>query len=375
MTVSLCIIAKNEEKVISGLLEQVKNQTYPKDKTEIVLVDSGSTDGTKGIFEKFAEENKSEYTDVKIGDNTGGNQATGWNEAIKTAMGDVIIRVDAHAEIPENFIEKNVELIESGEYVCGGARPSKIDEPTAFKEMLFLAESSMFGSSIAGYRRKSEGKKYVNSLFHGAYRREVFAKVGGFNKDLGRTEDNEMHYRIRKAGYKICQSDEIISYQHIRNTLGGMIKQKFGNGKWVGMTLGVCYQCLSSFHFVPFLFVLTLICSGAVAVAGGAFDFPMMKLPFIAVISAYALADLLMTVLAVITAKKKHIIQILLPIVFLILHISYGVGTFVGLVIMPFWKMTLGKSAKSEIEEVKRCVIENTKFKGDKDGTADNDNR
>ena len=109
MTVSLCIIARNEEKVIGGLLEQVKNQTYPKDKTEIVLVDSGSTDGTKGIFEKFAEENKSEYIDVKIGDNTGGNQATGWNAAIKIAMGDVIIRVDAHAEIPENFIEKNVE--------------------------------------------------------------------------------------------------------------------------------------------------------------------------------------------------------------------------------------------------------------------------
>ncbi len=374
MTVSLCIIARNEEKVIGGLLEQVKNQTYPKNETEIVLIDSGSADGTKGIFKKFAEENKSEYMDIQIGDNTGGNQATGWNEAIKIAVGDVIIRVDAHAEIPENFIEKNMELIESGEDVCGGARPNKIDEPTPFKEMLFLAESSMFGSSIAGYRRKSEGKKYVNSLFHGAYRREVFAKVGGFNKDLGRTEDNEMHYRIRQAGYKICQSDEIISYQHIRNTLGGMIKQKFGNGKWIGLTLGVCYQCLSSFHFVPFLFVFTLLCSIAVAVAGDIFGLAEMKLPFIVLISAYALADLLMTALAVITAKKKHIIQICLPIVFFILHISYGVGTLVGLLAMPFWKMTLGKSAENEIEEVRRCVIENTKIKGDNNGTAGNDN-
>ena len=374
MTVSLCIIARNEEKVISRLLEEVKNQTYPKDKTEIVLIDSGSSDGTKGIFEKFAGANKREYINIQIGDNTNGNQASGWNEAIKRAVGDVIIRVDAHAEIPENFIEKNVELIESGEYVCGGARPSKIDEPTAFKEMLFLAESSMFGSSIAGYRRKSEGKKYVSSLFHGAYRREVFAKVGGFNKDLGRTEDNELHYRIRQAGYKICQGSEIISYQHIRNTLGGMIKQKFGNGKWIGLTLGVCYQCLSSFHFVPFMFVLFLICSGAVFIAGDMLGLAVMKLPFIILISAYALADLLMTALAVITAKKKHIIQILLPIVFFILHISYGVGTLVGLICMPFWKMTLDGSAKTDIEEVKRCVVENTKNKGEQDGTADNDN-
>ena len=375
MTVSLCIIARNEAKVIGGLLEQVKHQTYPKNETEIVLIDSGSSDGTKGIFEKFAEENKSEYIDIQIGDNTGSNQASGWNEAIKKAVGDVIIRVDAHAEIPENFIEKNMALIESGEDVCGGARPNKIDEPTAFKEMLFLAESSMFGSSIAGYRRKSEGKKYVNSLFHGAYRREVFAKVGGFNKDLGRTEDNEMHYRIRQAGYKICQSDEIISYQHIRNTLGGMIRQKFGNGKWIGLTLGVCYQCLSSFHFVPFLFVLTLICSGAVAVAGNIFGMAEMKLPFIVLISAYLLADLFMTLVSVLTSKKKHIVQIFLPIVFFILHISYGVGTLVGLIIMPFWRMTLGKSAKNEIEEVKRCVIKNTKVKGDNNGTAGNGNR
>ena len=63
-----------------------------------------------------------------------------------------------------------------------------------------------------------------------------------------------------------------------------------------------------------------------------------------------------------------------MPIVFFILHISYGVGTLVGLLAMPFWKMTLGKSAENEIEEVRRCVIENTKIKGDNNGTAGNDN-
>lgn len=361
MTVSLCIIARNEEKAIPILLEQVRQQTYPKEKTELVFVDSGSKDNTKAIFTSFADENRENYIDISILDNQNGNQASGWNTALKHAVGDIIIRVDAHAEIPEDFIQKNVALIESGEDVCGGARPNKIDDPTPWKEMLFLAESSMFGSSIAGYRRKSQEKKYVSSLFHGAYRREVFEKVGGFNKDLGRTEDNELHYRIRKAGYKICQGSEIISYQHIRNTLSGMLSQKFANGKWIGLTLGVCYQCLSSFHFVPFLFVFMLLCSGIVAVVGTFFKLSVMSLPFLILISLYALADLAMTVLAVITAPKKHILQIFLPIVFFLLHISYGIGTLIGIIAMPFWKLSLDGSAQKEIEEVKQCVREHSR--------------
>lgn len=65
--------------------------------------------------------------------------------------------------------------------------------------------------------RKGNHKTYVKSVFHGAYRKEIFEKAGLFNENLGRTEDNEMHYRIRKAGYKICFNPDIISYQNIRN--------------------------------------------------------------------------------------------------------------------------------------------------------------
>ncbi|EGL38408.1 hypothetical protein HMPREF9126_0168 [Parvimonas sp. oral taxon 110 str. F0139] len=91
--------------------------------------------------------------------------------------------------------------------------------------MLLEAESSMFGSGIAPFRNAS-GKKYVKSMFHAMYKREVLEKVGFFNEKLLRTEDNEFHYRIRKAGYKLCYDDNIISYQHTRNSLSKMIKQK-----------------------------------------------------------------------------------------------------------------------------------------------------
>lgn len=359
MNVSLCIIAYNEEKVVENLLAQVKAQTYPHNKTEIILVDSNSDDGTKRIFTDFADKNKDEYISVKVLDNIKKSQSSGWNTAVKNAFGDIIIRVDAHGEIPSDFIEKNVELIKSGEYVCGGSRPSIVDNPTPFKEMLFLAESSMFGSSFAGYRRKTDKKKYVDSVFHGAYRREVFEKAGGFNENLGRTEDNEFHYRIRTAGFKICQSNDIISYQHIRGTLGSMLSQKYGNGKWIGLTVGVCPKCLSLFHFVPFCFVSALILSIIFAAAGIITGIWYMFLPVIILISMYTAADLLMTAAAILSAEKKHIIQILLPLIFFILHCSYGMGTIVGLLMMPFWKSKLGNSAEQEIENVRKCVIEN----------------
>lgn len=360
MTVSLCIIAYNEEKVLPCLLEQVLTQSYPHNRTELVLVDSSSRDATKEIFQSFSKEHLGEYLGVQVLDNPKRNQAAGWNTAICAAKGEVIIRLDAHAEIPSDFIENNMKLIESGEDVCGGARPSMVDDPTPVKEMLFLAESSMFGSSPAGYRRKSGEKKYVNSLFHGAYRREVFEKVGGFNEDLGRTEDNELHYRIRQAGYKICQSGDIVSYQHIRPSLSSMLSQKYANGKWIGLTLGVCYQCLSSFHFVPFFFVFVMICSLLLFVSGLITGHFWMCVPFLMLMGVYLLAAVLMSAAAILRAPKKHPLQLLLPAVFFLLHVSYGWGTIVGLVKLPFWKARLGNGAKEQINHVKECVKNNT---------------
>lgn len=93
--------------------------------------------------------------------------------------GEAVIRVDAHAHIPVDFVSKNVKVLEEGEMVVGGVRPNIVDEETPWKDTLLLAESSMFGSSIAPYRNGGNGteeKIYMKSLFHAAYRREVLKK-------------------------------------------------------------------------------------------------------------------------------------------------------------------------------------------------------
>ena len=212
--------------------------------------------------------------------------------------------------------------MESGEDVTGGPRPNLPEKDTPWQRLLLSAESSMFGSGIAGFRRENE-KKYVKSMFHAAYRREIFEKVGLFNENLGRTEDNEMHYRIRQAGYRLCYDPRIHSWQYVRSSIPGMMKQKYGNGDWVARTIGVCPGCLSIYHFVPFAFVIAIIVTSVLAA---------LKKPFLAIAMwiTYWCGAIGMAILAV-KNEAKHICQLLLPGIFFLLHLSYGVGSVVGM--------------------------------------------
>lgn len=333
MTVSFCVIAYNEEKALRSLFSDIQSQDYPHDKMEVVFVNAMSTDRTRQLMEEFAAENH-DFIRVTIADNPKRIQSAGWNVAIKESREEIIMRIDAHTLIPSNFVSNCVACILDGEDVVGGPRPNIIEGDTPWKQTLLLAEKSMFGSSIAPYRT-GHHKSYVKSVFHGAYRREVFEKAGTFNENLGRTEDNEMHYRIRQAGYKICYNPKIISYQHTRSTWKGMIRQKYGNGRWIGLTMGVCPQCFSVYHVIPLLFVVAL--AFTLLLAAGEMSYPLFALG-----GAYILADFLMSVVAIIR-EKKYWQYVLLPVIFLSLHLSYGVGTMVGVLYMPFWKHKIQK--------------------------------
>ena len=212
----------------------------------------------------------------------------------------------------------------TGEDVCGGPRENIIDEDTWWKRLLLTAEQSMFGSGFASYRRNTNGKKYVKSLFHAAYRNEVLKKVGGFNEKLIRTEDNEFHYRIRRHGFKICYDPSIHSYYQTRNSLNGMLKQKYMNGLWIGKTVLECPGCVSVFHLVPFAFVMAILITLIAYLFG-------LHWPLIVLVLSYAVANAIMTLFAMTTMKKPKISVVLLPLIFFLLHVFYGAGTLVGL--------------------------------------------
>ncbi len=329
MNITIGIVAYNEEKNLPGILGDVRAQSYPHDRIELVLADSGSEDATKSVMEDFAREHEGEFLAVRLIDNPGRIQSCGWNRVIDTFTTEALIRIDAHSRIPEDFVEQNVRVLMDGESVTGGVRPSIVAEDSPWQEVLLAAERSIFGSSAASFRRERK-RAYVKSFFHGAYRREVFEKAGGFREDLGRTEDNEFHYRIRQKGFRLCMVPEIHSCQMIRPGLRKMCRQKYENGYWVGLTLGVCPGCLSVYHFVPLGFVCGIFLTTVFAVC---------KIPAPAVLmwGLYWLLAVVMAVMAV-CWERKYLGHLLLPVLFFLLHISYGVGTLVGVVKMPFWR-------------------------------------
>ena len=344
LLISLCVVARNEELSLPSLFSDILAQEYPHEQMEILLADSDSTDGTKACMEQFAREHGEEFNRVLVVDNPGKTLAKGWNVLLQTFAGDVILRVDAHANIPPDFVRKNVECLESGESVSGGQRPCVLEAPTQWQKTLLLAENSLFGSSIASFRR-DVGKMYAKSVFHGAYRREVFETIGGYNEELGRTEDNEIHYRMRKAGFRLCFDPSIISYQHVRSSLKQMIRQKYGNGKWVGLTAGVCPGCLSLYHFVPFAFLLGILVTTILACVG---IWQLAALMW----GMYALLALVMTA-ACVRDENWNVTSLLLPFLFLILHVCYGVGTAVGLIKLPFWKKGHHRGLSPAMEQVR----------------------
>ena len=318
MKVSIIITARNEEKYLPMLFEDILNQTYPLQNIEVVLMDSNSTDNTRLVMEEFKKNN--ETLSVQIVTNERQIQAAGFNEGVKHATGDVVLKIDAHSRIPADFVQKNVDEILAGAYVCGGNRPTVVDSADDFSKTLHIVEESALGSSIANYR-KSDVKRKVNSIFHGMYRKEVFDKVGLADERLLRTEDNEFHYRVRKAGYDIIFNPEIESYQYIRPTFTKMIQQKFANGYWIGLTSHVCRDCLSLFHFGPGVFVATLLVLMMLTLVS--------FVPLLTVVFLYLLAVLGLSIFEI-SKQKFNPTLLLIPFIMIAIHFAYGVGTIKG---------------------------------------------
>lgn len=327
MLVSFIVVAYNAGERLNDLIKNINEQDYDHKNIEIILVDGNSIDDTKKIMEDFAESDHN-FARICVLDNPKRTLPCGWNVALDESKGEIIIRVDAHVSIPEDFIANNVACIKSGEKICGGQVISIIDSDDNWQRTLLLSENSAFGGGIASFRRASV-RRYVDTIAFAAYKREVFEVVGAYDERLTRTEDNEIHYRMKQAGYKFLMDSKIHSLRYARNTFKKMIKQKFGNGYWIGLTMGISPKCFSLYHFVPFLFVLAIIITSIISIYG-------YSLPAYILWGAYFIGSIGMSVLSI--AKEKFCFEFLvLPFLFLIIHISYGIGTLIGLIKMPFW--------------------------------------
>jgi hypothetical protein len=175
---------------------------------------------------------------------------------------------------------------------------------------------------VARFRRAFyEG--YVETVFPGAYRREVFERVGLFREALTRTEDLDFHSRMRKSGYQIWQTPLIKAYYYSRTSFKGLVEQYFSNGEQVIEALLVNSSAISLRHLVPFLWLTSV---AALVILAGVI--PIGK----SILFAYAGLYFLVCLVSALTIGIKHGLRYVwvAPWIFPLIHLSYGLGSWWG---------------------------------------------
>ena len=319
MKISFIVVAYNAAGSLGALLEDLLVQTIPHEQIEALLVDSASTDATRALMLDFA---RTAPFEVKVLDNPKRWLASGINVALGAATGDAIIRLDAHARIPKDFLENNLRALARGEDIVGGC-VSGAEIRTPWEGVMRALDTSRFCGGAAPFRNGGEAR-YVDTLAYALYRREVYDKVGLYDERLRRTEDNDMHYRMRKAGYRFYFSPDIVSYHAARATMRGQLRQKWGNGYWIGRTMRIQPRCFAPRHLIPALFVLALLF--------GLLLLPFSVWPLLLLLSAYLACDLVFAVRGALSQESGRLLALLtLPFLFPAVHVVYGVGTLAGL--------------------------------------------
>ena len=328
--VSTILITYNEEEHIKKSLNSLLHQTYPSDRREIIIVDGGSSDCTLEIvseciaeYDKFLLDKNIPPIDSIILHNEKRILSSGWNIAIKHAIGEYVVRIDAHSYVADNFIEESVntyKLLEDDCIVCIGGSMETISN-SDLGMLIVESLSSPFGIGNSKFRYlKKPG--YVDTVAYGLYKKALFDKIGYFDETLVRTQDNDLHRRAREIGGKFYLNPEIKSYYYSRNTIKKLVNQQLQNGKWTMINFMQRPGKMAIRHFIPFLFVSALTVGLLLSIF-----FPFFLWLVLCIVVLHLTCGLYFA--AKRTSNKIH--KAKMPLLFLLIHICYGTGSYLGL--------------------------------------------
>ncbi|MBF0522029.1 MAG: glycosyltransferase family 2 protein [Candidatus Omnitrophica bacterium] len=337
--VSIIIPCRNEERFIGECLDSVLAQDYPQDQIEIFIADGMSTDRTREILDDYAKR----YSFIRWLDNPRKIVSTGLNILIGRAEGDFIIRLDVHADYPQNYISQCVKyIIEYQVDNVGGFLNIKPGNSTLTARAIALAISRGFGAGNASFKTGAIAPKFVDTVPFGCFQRDVFKKVGLFDEDLIRNQDDEFNSRIIKNGGKVLLVPEIIINYYARQFFTQLWRMNYQYGYFKPLTAIKLGKVMTWRQLAPALFIISLAMCGI-----GFFFYPVFH-EILAIESVlYLLVNF--TVSAFLASQKGILLFPFLVASFCVIHFGYGMGYLRGI----FDFIILKKNTKKKIQDMK----------------------
>lgn len=327
--VSVIMPVRNEEKAIRQSVGAVMRQDYPRELMEIIVVDGMSTDKTRELLAEL----KAQDERIRVLDNPGRIMAKGFNIGFKQARGEVIVMMGGHAEMCPEYVSTCCRLLSQRLAECVGGTLETVSQ-TPEAEAISAALTSRFGVGSVAFRLGTNEHRYVDTVAFGAYRREAINGAGVLDEEFVRNQDDEFNHRLRKLGARILLAPEIHCRYYSRSSLSGLWRQYFNYGLWKVRVLQKHPRQMQVRHFVPALFVSAL---GFFLLTSSLSRFT--KFAFVGLCGLYLAANLAASVQVALKNRRRWWLLPSLPVIFAVLHFSYGCGFLLGLVrFRHYWK-------------------------------------
>lgn len=312
--VSVVIPARNEATFIEATIASIMAQDYPGP-IEVVVADGMSDDGTRDILSRLAENNDR----VRYVDNPTGRTPNGLNLAIDAARGDIIVRCDAHAELPAHYVSTAAAVLEETGAVNVGGIQRAVGR-TWIQRAIAHAMSSRIGVGDARFHYGGDPGP-VDTVYLGVFRREALVSAGGFDESLTRNQDYELNIRLRAAGGVVWFDPRLEVTYRPRRTLRALWRQYFQYGTWKRRVLRMHPESTRPRQLAAPLFVIGLLGSAALALT------PWRRLGLIVPV-LYAV--LLVVGMLAALARTRDSAALGFPLAITVMHVAWGVGFLVG---------------------------------------------
>ena len=224
-SISVILPVLNEEAHLEDAVHSILSQDY-QGKIEVILAVGPSHDRTLEIAHSIS----SRDSRVVLVDNPSGRTAAGLNLALNKSQSPVVVRVDGHAQIPNDYLRLIVEILnKTGAVNVGGVMAAV--GTTSFERAVAGAMRSPLGVGASRFHTGGEAG-VVDTVYLGAFRREALVAIGGFDERFTRAQDWELNFRLREKGGIVYFDPRLHVKYRPRSTVRALAKQYFEYGRW-----------------------------------------------------------------------------------------------------------------------------------------------